>query len=103
MFFGLIMLRIKRLSEILGKGVYTDLGDLFGFVEEVNLVDNKIDGWRIVLSKESGMSSLLGGARGIIVPHQFIKAIGDVIIINKDAIPLKEEADEQVLEEEELI
>jgi len=83
------MLRIKRLSESIGKKVFTDHGELFGVVEEANLVDNKIDGWRIVVSRESGMMQVLGGARGIIVPHQFIKAIGDIIIINKNAVPVQ--------------
>ena len=97
------MLRIRKLSEVVGKKVYTDIGDLFGFVEEVNLIENKIDSWRIVLLKESGMSNLLGGARGIIVPHQFVRAIGDVVLINKNAVPIREEEEELPLEEEELI
>lgn len=90
-FFKQVMLKIKKMSDVIGKRVYTDGGDLFGVVEELNLLDNKIDGWRIVVSRESGMSSLLGGARGIIVPQQFIKAVGDVILINKSAVPVKEE------------
>ena len=81
------MLRIKKLSDVIGKKVFTDAGDLFGVVEEVNLVDNKIDGWRIVVDRASGMLPMLGGARGIIIPHQFMKAIGDVVLINKDAVP----------------
>jgi sporulation protein YlmC with PRC-barrel domain len=88
------MLKIKKLSEMVGKKVFTDSGDLFGMVEEVNLVDNKIDGWRIVVSRDSGMSSVLGGARGVIVPQQFLKAVGDVLIISKNAVPLKEDDDE---------
>jgi sporulation protein YlmC with PRC-barrel domain len=84
-------MKIKKLSEVIGKKVFTDSGDLFGLVEEVNLADNKIDGWRIVVSRDSGMSSVLGGARGVIVPQQFLKAIGDVIVISKNAVPLKEE------------
>ena len=91
------------MSEIVGKRVYTDSGDLFGMIEEVNLIDNKVDGWRIVVARESGMAQILGGARGIIVPHQFIKAIGDVIIINRNAIPIRPEEDDLPLEEEELI
>ena len=79
------------MSESIGRKVYTDSGDLFGVVEEINLVDNKIDGWRIVVSRESGMIEILGGARGIIVPHQFIKAIGDIVIINKNAVPVRQE------------
>lgn len=91
------------MSEMIGKRVYTDSGDLFGAIEEVNLVDNKVDGWRITVARESGMIQVLGGARGIIVPHQFIKAIGDVIIINKNAVPIQEEDDEMPLEEEDLV
>jgi sporulation protein YlmC with PRC-barrel domain len=98
------MLKIKRLSEVIGKRVFTDAGDLFGVVEEINVIDNKIDGWRIVIARESGMMQVLGGARGIIVPHQFIKAIGDIIIINKNAIPLRGDEEEELpLEEEDLI
>ncbi|MCK4649745.1 PRC-barrel domain-containing protein [Candidatus Pacearchaeota archaeon] len=88
------MLKIKRLSEVIGRRVYTDSGDLFGVIEEVNLVDNRIDGWRIVVSRESGMIEILGGARGVIVPHQFIKAIGDIIIINKNAVPVRQEEED---------
>jgi sporulation protein YlmC with PRC-barrel domain len=94
------MLRIKRLSEVVGRKVYTDSGDLFGMIEEVNLVENKIDGWRIVVSRESGMMQVLGGARGIIVPHQFIKAIGDIIIINRNAVPAASEEEDISLDDD---
>lgn len=90
------------MSEVIGRRVYTDSGDLFGVVEEVNLIDNKVDGWRIVVARESGMIEVLGGARGIIVPHQFIKAIGDILIINKNAVPVQAESDEMSLEEGEM-
>lgn len=96
------MLKIKRLSEVIGKRVFTDAGDMFGVVEELNLADNKIDGWRIVVSRDSGMMSLLGGARGIIVPHQFIKAIGDVIVISRNAVPVQAGDEGLSLEEESL-
>jgi sporulation protein YlmC with PRC-barrel domain len=82
------MLKIKKISEVLGKRVYTDSGDFFGDVEESNLVENKIDGWRIKVA--GSMGAFLGGARGVIVPHQFVKAIGDVVVISKAAIPTRE-------------
>lgn len=97
------MLKIKRMSEVVGRKVYTDSGDLFGVVEEINLADNKIDGWRIVVSRDSGMVQVLGGARGIIVPHQFIKAIGDIILINRSAVPVQMGEEDLPLEEEELV
>ncbi len=93
------MLRIKKVSEAVGKKVYTDSGDLFGEIEEVNLVENKIDGWRIKVAGNLG--SLLGGARGVIIPHQYVKAIGDIFIINKSALPVQEEQEEveEIIEE----
>jgi len=88
------MLKIKKISEVLGKRVYTDAGDFFGELEEVNLVENKIDGWRIRVSGSLG--GFLGGARGVIIPHQFVKAIGDVVVINKSALPARDESEVEI-------
>ncbi len=82
------MLRVKKLTEVIGKKVYTDVGDYFGEVEESNLVENKVDSWRIRVA--SSMGSFLGGARGVIIPHQFVKAVGDVIIVSRASLPLDE-------------
>ena len=84
------MLRVKKISEILGKDVYTSDGDFFGHVEEANLMDNKIEGWRIKIG--SGFMNVFGGAKGVIVPHQFIKAVGDIIIVNKGNLPSQEDS-----------
>jgi len=78
-------MRIKKVTDVLGTKVYTDSGDYFGEVEEANLQDNKIDGWRIKVG--GSVMSLIGGARGVIIPHQFVRAISDVFIINKTALP----------------
>lgn len=85
------MLKLKKVTEVIGKRVYTDGGDYFGEVEEANLVENKIDGWRIRVI--SSIGSFLGGARGVIIPHQFVRAIGDVVIISKANLPLEEESE----------
>jgi sporulation protein YlmC with PRC-barrel domain len=83
------MLRVKKISEVIGKHVYTAEGDYFGQIEEVTLVDNKIEGWRIRVG--SGLTAGLGGARGVIIPHQFVRAIGDVFIITKAQVSTREE------------
>jgi sporulation protein YlmC with PRC-barrel domain len=78
-------MRIKKISEVIGTKVYTDSGDFFGEIEEANLAENKIEGWRIKVG--GSVISLIGGAKGVIIPHQFVKAISDVFIINKGALP----------------
>jgi len=81
-------MRIRKVSEVIGLKVFTDSGDFFGEVEEANLHENKIDGWRIRVG--GGITSLIGGARGVIIPHHFVKAISDVFIINRVALPSPE-------------
>ena len=89
------MLRIKKMSEVIGKSVYTSDGDMFGQVEEVNFIDNKIGGWKIRVG--SGFISMFGGARGVVIPHQFVKAVGDILIINRASIPSRNEEQEEVV------
>lgn len=84
------MLKIKRISDVIGLKVFTDSGEVFGEIEEANLVDNKVDSWRIKINKSTNLASLFGNARGVIIPHNFVKAVGDIIIINKTAIPTRE-------------
>jgi len=91
------MLRIKKISAMLGKRVFTDSGDLFGEIEESILTENKIDSWRIRVSRD--MARSLNGARGVIIPHQFVKAIGDVFVVNASSLPIAEK-EEGASEEE---
>ena len=85
-------MRIKKTSDVIGTKVYTDSGDFFGEIEEANLSENKIDGWRIRVG--GSMISLIGGAKGVIIPHQFVRAISDIFIINKTALPSSDAVEE---------
>jgi len=91
-------MRVKKITEVLGSKVYTDSGDFFGEVEEANLLENKVDGWRIKVG--GSVMSLIGGARGVIIPHQFVRAISDVVIISKGALPSASESDFEELPED---
>lgn len=86
---------MKRISETYDMRVFTDEGDYFGDVEESILTDNKIFGWRVKATRGSFLQKVLGNAKGVIVPHQLVKAIGDIVIISKNAIPNYSGADEE--------
>ncbi|NMB67124.1 hypothetical protein GYA25_03640 [Candidatus Woesearchaeota archaeon] len=90
-------MKIEKISEVLGSKVYTDSGDFFGEVEEANLLDNKIDSWKIRIG--GTIVSALGGARGVIIPHQFVRSIGDVFIISKSALPNTNDNIEEIPED----
>lgn len=81
------MLKMKKISETYNMKVFTDSGEYFGDVEESILTHNKVSGWRIRATKASFLAKVLGSAKGVIVPHQLVKSIGDVIIINRAAVP----------------
>lgn len=87
-------MRLRKISEVIGAKVFTDSGEYFGEIEEANLQENKIDGWRIRVG--GSVLGLIGGARGVIIPHQFVKAISDVFIINRGALPSPEADLEEV-------
>ena len=78
---------MKKISETYEMKVYTDTGDYFGDVEESILTQTKIFGWRVRATKASFLNKVLGSAKGVIVPHQLVKSIGDVMIISKAAVP----------------
>ena len=87
------MLKTKKLSDVVRGEVFTDSGEYFGDVEESILTNNKIFGWRVRATKKSYLTKILGGAKGVIVPHQLVKSIGDVMIISKAAIPKVDDDD----------
>ncbi|MDP3918712.1 MAG: PRC-barrel domain-containing protein [Nanoarchaeota archaeon] len=84
-------LRIKNVSEVYNMQVFTDAGDYFGDVDEAILQGNKVAGWRIRATKNSFLTRILSGARGVIVPHQLVRAVGDIMVISKNAVPSYED------------
>ena len=83
-------LRTKRIRETFELPVYTDEGEYFGDVEEPMLATNKVASWRIKSTKNSSLKKVLGGAKGVIIPHQLVRAMGDIMIISKTAVPTVE-------------
>ncbi len=81
------MLKMKKISECYDMKVFTDEGDYFGDVDEAIVTTNKIFGWRVKATKNSFLNTVLGSAKGVIVPHPLVKSMGDIMIINKSAVP----------------
>ena len=81
------MLKMKRINETFNMRVFTDTGDYFGDIEESILTQTKVFGWKVKATKGSFLTRVLGSAKGVIVPHQLVKAVGDIVIISKTAVP----------------
>jgi sporulation protein YlmC with PRC-barrel domain len=85
------MLKLRDISKTYGIRVYTDMGEYFGDIDEVIIQNNRIFGWKIKATRESFLNKTISGAKGVIVPHQLVKAAADVMIISKAAIPSGED------------
>ena len=94
-------MKIKKISEAMGIKAYTDLGEYFGEVEEANLTDNKISGWRIKVSGQ--VSQTLGGARGVVIPHSFVKAVGNIFVVSHGSLPIDKEPTDLLGEDRQLM
>ena len=81
------MLKMKKISETYDMKVFTDTGDYFGDIEESIMTSTKVFGWKVKATKNSFLNKVLGSAKGVIVPHQLVKAVGDILIISKTAVP----------------
>ncbi|MFC1685784.1 PRC-barrel domain-containing protein [Nanoarchaeota archaeon] len=88
-------MKLRKLRGMIGAKVFTDAGDYFGEIEEANLMDNKVDGWKIKVARDSSLVGFLGGAKGLIIPHQFVRAMGDIVIVSKSTVPAGE--DDEIL------
>ncbi|HLC54933.1 MAG TPA: hypothetical protein VJJ75_00200 [Candidatus Nanoarchaeia archaeon] len=80
------MLQLRRITDVYEVKVFTDGGEYFGDVEEAILSGNRVFGWKVRATRNSSLSRALGGAKGVIVPHQLVRAIGDIMIISKAAV-----------------
>ena len=88
------MIKTKKVTEIFQMPVYTDEGDYFGDVEEAIVSGNKVHAWRVRATKHSKLGKLLTGAKGASVPHQLVRAIGDIMLVSNAALPSAEGSDE---------
>jgi len=89
------MLKMKKISETFDMKVYTDVGEYFGDIEESIITQNKVFGWRVRATKNSFLNKVLGSAKGVIVPHQLVKSMGDIMIISKAALPSSSEEEDK--------
>ena len=95
-----MVLKTRNVTKSYDMEVFTDDGLYFGTIDEAVLASNRVSGWRVRATKNSYLTKVLGGAKGVIVPHNLVKAVGDVFIISKNAIPSYDENSEGQQKEE---
>ncbi len=90
-----MVLKTKNVTKTYEMEVFTDDGVYFGNIEEAVISSNRVYGWRVRATKNSYLTKVLGGAKGVVVPHNLVKAFGDVVVVSKNAIPSYDDQSEE--------
>ena len=91
----------QEITSLVGREVYSNNGVFVGEVEDLRL---NVDGQTVTGLALGGLNNQLftdasRGGQGVIVPYRWVRAVGDVILIN-DVVERVRQPDE---EEDELI
>lgn len=73
----------RTMAEIQGRDIFTDKGAYCGKIADVEFDLQKFRLRAVVVdaAKGSFLANIVGGRRGVIVPYQMIRAVGDIVII----------------------
>jgi sporulation protein YlmC with PRC-barrel domain len=81
-----------ELTNLYGLNVYTDRGVKVGQVNDVaiDVNERKVSG--IAIGDVNNDLFDIGGGRGIVIPHRWVVAVGDVVIVRHMSMRVEEEA-----------
>jgi len=90
--------KFRKISSTYKAKVYTEDGYFLGEVEDAIISGNKIYGWKIKVERND---LLRKNVKGLIVPHQLVRAMGEIWIVSKAvSSTTTEEVPEEIKEEE---
>ncbi len=71
-----------RVSEVIGKQVYTDKGSFCGKVSDIELDLSRFKVHTILVdaARNSYLANVVGSKRGVKIPYQMIRALDDIVI-----------------------
>lgn len=83
----------QEITTLVGREVYSNNGVFVGEVEDVRLdLDaESVTGLALVEVNREVFGDYLGEARGAMIPYRWVRAVGDVILINDVVERLRDE------------
>ena len=91
----------QEITNLVGREVYSNGGVFVGEVEDLrlNLNGQAVTGLALGRLNDELFGELLAGNQGVILPYRWVRAVGDVLIVN-DVVERVREPD---TEEEEIV
>ena len=75
----------QEITTLVGREVYSNNGVYVGEVEDIRLdVDGRqVTGLALTETNDELFEELTAGARGILLPYRWVRAVGDVVLVNE--------------------
>ncbi len=80
-------------SKLVGKDMFTDKGMYCGKITDIEVDLQRFRVRSVIVNAVRGsyLHDLVGGQKGVIIPYNMVKAVGDIVIIKHvSASPLEE-------------
>ncbi|MFC7045630.1 PRC-barrel domain-containing protein [Halobacteriaceae archaeon GCM10025711] len=89
----------QEITSLVGREVYSNNGVFVGEVEDVrlNLDTEVVNGLALTDLNPELFENRVSGARGVLIPYRWVRAVGDVVLINDIVERLKESGEEEAL------
>ena len=88
----------QEITTLVGREVYSNNGVFVGEVEDVRLDLDREAVTGLALAELNGelFDGYIAAGKGVMVPYRWVRAVGDVILINDVVERLKDEENEEV-------
>jgi len=86
----------QEITTLVGREVYSNNGVFVGEIEDVKLdVDNQqVTGLALTECNQDLFGTALGNDRGVMLPYRWVRAVGDVVLVN-DVVERLERPEEE--------
>ena len=87
----------QEITTLVGREVYSNNGVFVGEIEDVQLdIDNRqVTGLALTEVNDELFGRVLDGERGVMVPYRWVRATGDVVLVNDIVERLKQPEEEE--------
>ncbi len=87
----------QEITTLVGREVYSNSGVFVGEVEDIRLdLDQElVTGLALGQVNNELFDARVGGSRGVILPYRWVRAVGDVILVNDVVERLRDPEEEE--------
>lgn len=89
----------QEITTLVGREVYSNNGVFVGEVEDIRLdVDSQaVTGLALSQLSDELFASRIEPGKGVMIPYRWVRAVGDVVLINDTIERLKDETNEEAV------